>query len=196
MAHLTPWLVLYKSHWWYFMFNKKLWLKKTTTYCHVRENVLAPTWKLRRFWTQHFLKKGFVMLFSWHAALILSCVWSRLQWWVKLMKDFCLFPPVQTAVGLTKQRTQWRTLGSPIQIPTPARLWVTILAKTAMAIQVQRQSTQQMLWFGITRENGWLFYLLIYFLLFTKYDWEYFLKKMMHYSHTGLNETFFLVKIL
>lgn len=149
-------------------------VQKTLVVFYVRENVLAPTWKLRIFCTQHFLRKGFVRLFSWHAALILLCVWPRLQWWVKLMKYFYLFPPVQTAVGLTKQRTQWRTLGSPIQIPTPARSWVTILAKTAMAIQVQRESTQQMVWFAITRENGWLFYLLIYFLLFSKYDWEYF----------------------
>lgn len=61
-----------------------------------------------------------------------------------LMRDlYFLFSPVQTAVGLTKQRTQWRTS----ETSTPAASWVTILAKTAMAQQVQRQSTETMFLF-------------------------------------------------
>lgn len=57
------------------------------------------------------------------------------------MRDLYLFPPVQTAAG-HKPEDRVKDTGKAVQVPTPVQSWATIMAKTATALQVQRQPTQ------------------------------------------------------
>lgn len=131
-------------------------------HCHARENVWAPTSKFTRLCTKHIHNKSLISVFSCHVALILFS-WSRVQRWVTLMEDSYVLPLVQTAVDLERQKTQWRTLRWPIQIPTPAGSWVTTPAKTATALKVPEDKGKwHKRWFCFKTLEKWLVFILIH----------------------------------